>query len=154
VSAYWANLISSGTSSLWNRVIVFQRDGILSTGYFADLTIVFTKLRWKKQSTHVLKKISVHVMIAFWITQFFFSKFNTECTGWTSSKPNQFEKEKQDPMGYYAHLRNIHCSHYHAFLCRDWEGHMPCAIGTSKSIVAHWGPLSMHPCAPCKLWLI
>ena len=41
--------------------------------YFADLTIVFTKLRWKKQSTHVLKKISVHVMIAFWITQFFFS---------------------------------------------------------------------------------
>ena len=28
---------------------------LLSTGYFADLTIVFTKLRWKKQSTHVLK---------------------------------------------------------------------------------------------------
>ena len=56
MSAYWANLIISGTSSLWNRVIVFQRDGILSTGYFADLTIVFTKQRWKKQSTHVLKK--------------------------------------------------------------------------------------------------
>jgi hypothetical protein len=56
VSAYWANLIISGTSFLWNRVIVFQRDGILSTGYFADLTIVFTKLRWKNQSTHVLKK--------------------------------------------------------------------------------------------------
>ena len=26
VSAYWAKLIISGTSSLWNRVIVFQRD--------------------------------------------------------------------------------------------------------------------------------
>jgi hypothetical protein len=39
-----------------NRVIVFQRNGILSTGYFADLTIVFTKLRWKKQSTHVIIK--------------------------------------------------------------------------------------------------
>jgi hypothetical protein len=38
--------------------------------------------------------------------------------------------------------------------CRDWEGHAPCPIGTSKSIVAHWGPLSMRPCAPCKLWLI
>jgi hypothetical protein len=25
---------------------------------------------------------------------------------------------------------------------RDWEGHVPCTIGTSKSIVAHWGPLS------------
>jgi Mg2+/citrate symporter len=35
------------------------------------------KQRWKKQSIHNLKKISVHVMIAFWITQFFFSKFNT-----------------------------------------------------------------------------
>ena len=78
VSAYWANLIISGTSSLWNRVIVFQRDGILSTGYFADLTIVFTKLRWKKQSTHVLKKISVHVMIAFWITQFFSQNLTQE----------------------------------------------------------------------------
>ena len=59
-------------------MIVFQRDGILSTGYFADLTIVFTKLRWKKQSTHVLKKISVHVMIAFWITQFFFQNLTQE----------------------------------------------------------------------------
>ena len=78
VSAYWANLIISGISSLWNRVIVFQRDGILSTGYFADLTIVFTKLRWKKQSTHVLNKISVHVMIAFWITQFFPSNLTQE----------------------------------------------------------------------------
>ena len=78
VSAYWANLIISGTSSLWNRVIVFQRDGILSTGYFADLTIVFTKLRWKKTKyTCSKKKISVHVMIAFWKTQFFSSKFNT-----------------------------------------------------------------------------
>ena len=38
--------------------------------------------------------------------------------------------------------------------CRDWEGHAPCTIGTSKSIVAHWGLLSMHPCAPCKFWLI
>jgi hypothetical protein len=28
---------------------------------------------------------------------------------------------------------------------RDWEGHSPCAVGTSKSIVAHWGPLSMRP---------
>jgi hypothetical protein len=56
VGAYWANSIISGTSSLWNRVIVFQRDGILSTGYFADLTIDFTKLRWKKQCTYVLKK--------------------------------------------------------------------------------------------------
>jgi hypothetical protein len=27
---------------LWNRVIVFQRDGISSNGYFVDLTIVFT----------------------------------------------------------------------------------------------------------------
>ena len=30
----------------------------------------------------------------------------------------------------------------------------PCAVGASKSIVAHWGPLSMRPCAPCKFWLI
>jgi hypothetical protein len=37
---------------------------------------------------------------------------------------------------------------------RDWEGHAPCAIGASKSIVAHWGLLSMRPCAPCKFWLI
>jgi hypothetical protein len=42
VSVYWANLIILGTSSLWNRVIVFQRDGISSNGYFVDLTIVFT----------------------------------------------------------------------------------------------------------------
>jgi hypothetical protein len=54
VSAYWANLIISGTSSLWNRVIVFQRDGILSTGYFANLTIVFTKLRCKKNKVHMI----------------------------------------------------------------------------------------------------
>ena len=39
VNAYWANLIISGTSSLWNRVIVFQRDGISSNGYFVDLTL-------------------------------------------------------------------------------------------------------------------
>jgi hypothetical protein len=37
---------------------------------------------------------------------------------------------------------------------RDWEGHAPCAIGASKSIVAHWGSLSMRPCVPCKFWLI
>ena len=39
-------------------------------------------------------------------------------------------------------------------LPKDWEGHVPCTIGASKSIVAHWGPLSMCPCAPCKFWLI
>ena len=50
----------------------------MATGYFADLTIVFTKLRWKKQSTHVLNKISVHVMIAFWITQFFSQNITQE----------------------------------------------------------------------------
>ena len=77
VSAYWANLIISGTSSLWNRVIVFQRDGILSTGYFADLTIVFTKLRWKKQSTHVLKKYQFMLWLHFGLHNFFSSKFNT-----------------------------------------------------------------------------
>jgi hypothetical protein len=76
VSAYWANLIISGTSSLWNRVIVFQRDGILSTGYFADLTIVFTKLRWKKQSTYVLKKYQFMLWLYFGL-QNFLSKFNT-----------------------------------------------------------------------------
>ena len=76
VSAYWANLIISGTSSLWNRVIVFQRDGILSTGYFADLTIVFTKLRWKKQSTYVLKKYQFMLWLYVGL-QNFFSKFNT-----------------------------------------------------------------------------
>jgi hypothetical protein len=53
VSVYWANLIISGTSSLWNRVTVFQRDGIVSTGYFADLTIVFTKLKWKLNKVHM-----------------------------------------------------------------------------------------------------
>jgi hypothetical protein len=50
---FFGYILTVNTSSLWNRVIVFQRDGILSTGYFADLTIVFTKLRWQKQSTHV-----------------------------------------------------------------------------------------------------
>jgi hypothetical protein len=30
----------------------------------------------------------------------------------------------------------------------------PRAIGASKSIVAHWGLLSMRPCAHCKFWLI
>ena len=70
VSAYWANLIISGTLSLWNRVIVFQRDGILSTGYFADLTIVFTKLRWKKQSKHVLKKYQFMLWLHFGLHNF------------------------------------------------------------------------------------
>jgi hypothetical protein len=73
VSAYWANLIISGTSSLWNRVIVFQRDGILSTGYFADLTIVFTKLRWKKQNTYVLKKYQFMLWLHFGLYNFFFN---------------------------------------------------------------------------------
>jgi hypothetical protein len=72
VSAYWANLIISGTSSLWNRVIVFQRDGILSTGYFADLTIVFTKPWWKKRSTHVLKKYQFMLWLHFGLHNFFF----------------------------------------------------------------------------------
>ena len=30
----------------------------------------------------------------------------------------------------------------------------PCTIGTSKSIVAHWGLLSMRSCTPCTFWLI
>jgi hypothetical protein len=76
VNAYWANVIISGTLSLWNRVIVFQRDGMLSTGYFADLTIVFTKLRWQKQSTHVLKKYQFMLWLHFDYT-IFFSKYNT-----------------------------------------------------------------------------
>jgi hypothetical protein len=33
-----------------------------------DIYQCIQKQRWKKQSTHVLKKISVHVMIAFWMT--------------------------------------------------------------------------------------
>ena len=49
-----------------------QRDGILSTGYFADLTIVFTKLRWKKQSTHVLKKYQFMLWLHFGLHNFFF----------------------------------------------------------------------------------
>jgi hypothetical protein len=38
--------------------------------------------------------------------------------------------------------------------CLSKCNHASCAIGASKSIVAHWDPLSMRPCAPCKLWLI
>jgi hypothetical protein len=78
VSAYWANLIISGTSSLWNRVIVFQRDGILSTEYFADLTIVFTKLRWKKQSTHVLNKYQFMLWLHFGLHNFFSQNLTQE----------------------------------------------------------------------------
>jgi hypothetical protein len=78
VSAYWANLIISGTSSLWSRMIVFQRDSILSTGYFADLTIVFTKLRWKKQSTHVLKKYQFMLWLHFGLPIFFSQNLTQE----------------------------------------------------------------------------
>ena len=78
VSVYWANLIILGTSSLWNRVIVFQRDGILSTGYFADLTIVFTKLRWQKQSTHVLKKYQFMLWLHFGLHNFFLQNLTQE----------------------------------------------------------------------------
>jgi hypothetical protein len=78
VNAYWANLIISGTSSLWNRVIVFQRDGILTTVYFADLTIVFTKLRWKKQSTHVLKTYQFMLWLHFGLHNFFSQNITQE----------------------------------------------------------------------------
>jgi hypothetical protein len=78
----WSECILSQFNNFRHFILVkqsdsIQRDGILSTGYFADLTIVFTKLRWKKQSTHVLKKYQFMLWLHFGLPNFFSSKFNT-----------------------------------------------------------------------------
>jgi hypothetical protein len=83
-----------------------------------------------------------------------------ETPGRMCFKYAKFRIERVNPFVWFHGYCTAHVYvviHWHCYCTaqfRDWKGHAPCAIGASKSIVAHWGPLSMRPCARCKFWLI